>query len=118
LYDFFKLKLSLQLKRPLNSAEYFFVGLFVKFIATIVTYPIQVLQNIFRFKKLNSFKQSIKKYGVFAFYRGLGAKLVHTTIMSGFHMAFYEKIRNFIVLFILFFVRKKSSSQATFSKIF
>lgn len=87
------------------------IGLFAKFVATILTYPLQVAQTKLRTSKKTMSEEEtkrtgIKKYnntldclikmmqeeGIYGWYKGLMNKLVQTLLMSAFHLTIYDKI--------------------------
>ncbi|KAL9656153.1 hypothetical protein ABK040_007771 [Willaertia magna] len=98
-------------KKSLTSSQSFIIGLIAKFVATILTYPLQVAQTKLRTSKKTMSeeemkKTGIKKYentldclikmfkedGVYGWYKGLDTKLVQTLLMSAFHLSVYDKI--------------------------
>jgi len=86
----------------LHSIMYFLVGLCAKFITTLLTYPLQLAQNMGRFKTIESLKREVNEKGYLVLFKGLKAKLLQTGVMTGFHMMFYEKMRR--TLYLLFFL--------------
>ncbi|KAG2385888.1 hypothetical protein C9374_003037 [Naegleria lovaniensis] len=98
-------------QKNLTPTQSFLLGLLAKFVATILTYPLQVAQTKLRTSKKTmteeeTKKTGIKKYentldclikmfqeeGIYGWYRGVGNKLVQTLLMSAFHLTIYDKI--------------------------
>jgi len=94
--------LSFSSAKVLDAHEAFLVGAAAKFVSTVITYPLQVLQSKLRagqFKNrtiLEWMKQTLKLQGIRGFFRGIEAKLWQTVITSAFMFLFYEKITHFI----------------------
>lgn len=98
-------------QKNLTSSQSFFLGLFAKFIATILTYPLQVAQTKLRTSKKTMTEEEIRKTGhkiykntldclikmfkedgIYGWYHGLMNKLVQTLLMSAFHLTIYDTI--------------------------
>jgi len=79
-----------------NIYEPFFNALLSKFVATVITYPIQVLQTRHRAGMKGKTNQSARKGGWFslllAMYRGLESKLLQTCLNSAFMFVIYERL--------------------------
>jgi len=91
-------------KKQLNSASYFIIGLFAKLLTTLLTYPLQLAQNVGRFKSLKALKDNVNEDGLSVLFKGLKVKLLQTGVMTGFHMMFYEKLRSYLYLVFFFAV--------------
>ena len=76
--------------------EAFFVGLFAKFIATIVTYPLirakVILMVTSERSLLGSLICSYKKEGARGLYKGCDWQLLHTVLKSALMMMVKERI--------------------------
>ncbi|KAH9513159.1 hypothetical protein Btru_036018 [Bulinus truncatus] len=89
----------------LSGLMYFILGAVAKSAATVITYPLQVVQSRLRagFAKeenAQSLKQNItyliRTRGLGALYKGLEAKLLQTVLTAALMFAIYEKIAAFI----------------------
>ncbi|KAK7003623.1 hypothetical protein BgiMline_005093 [Biomphalaria glabrata] len=89
----------------LSGLMYFILGAVAKTAATVITYPLQVIQSRLRagFAKeenTQSLKQNIlhliRTRGVGSLYKGLEAKLLQTVLTAALMFAIYEKIAAFI----------------------
>jgi adenine nucleotide transporter 17 len=82
----------------LTSLEYFIIGAVAKAIATIATYPIQVIKSRAQVntKAHPSFVslclEMWKEEGISAFYRGMEAKMSQTVLNSAFMFVVYERL--------------------------
>ncbi|KAK3789034.1 hypothetical protein RRG08_063750 [Elysia crispata] len=97
-------------KRVLKVAElsgllYFILGAVAKATATVITYPLQVVQSRLRagYAKLESSQTLIQNLvhlvqtkGVAFLYKGMEAKLLQTVLTAALMFAIYEKMANFI----------------------
>lgn len=87
--------------QELSGFVYFLMGALAKMIATIVTYPLQVIQSKLRagqFKHgmLHWLTTTIKNQGWLAMYKGLETKLTQTVAMAALMFLTYEKIVSFV----------------------
>lgn len=118
-------------RSSLNSLEIFLLGIIAKFVATVITYPLQVAQSRFRSGRhkggdrgdsgskksqerysntVDCLIQIFKKDGIAGWYKGLDVKLVQTLAMSAFHVMTYEKIAA-LIFKLLLPSRAKSSTH-------
>ncbi|KAK7490810.1 hypothetical protein BaRGS_00017866 [Batillaria attramentaria] len=88
----------------LSGFLYFIIGAIAKAAATVVTYPLQVIQSRLRAgyakaEKTQSLLQNIlylvKNQGVGALYKGMEAKLLQTVLTAALMFVAYEKIAAF-----------------------
>lgn len=83
-------------RSSLSMPEAFLVGLFAKFVATIITYPLiraKVILMVTSEKSLlGSLMRSYKKDGVRGLYKGCDWQLIHTVLKSALMMMVREKI--------------------------
>lgn len=91
--------------KELSGFIYFVIGAISKMVATVVTYPLQILQSRFRAgskksdhsKKITqSLLNIIRSEGFLGLYRGMEAKLVQTVLTAALMFLCYEKIAAFI----------------------
>ncbi|KAK0059023.1 peroxisomal membrane protein PMP34 [Biomphalaria pfeifferi] len=89
----------------LSGLMYFILGAVAKTAATVITYPLQVIQSRLRAgfvkeENTQSLKQNIlhliRTRGVGSLYKGLEAKLLQTVLTAALMFAIYEKIAAFI----------------------
>ena len=101
---------------PMNSLEFFVMGAIAKTVATLLTYPLQVVQSQLR-NDAKSEKGSQKYRGTLdclrklylaagfaGWFRGIFAKLWQTVLTAAFQFMTYEKLRvvvQYAVLYIL-----------------
>ena len=98
----------------LNSALYLFlISAMAKCVASITTYPLQLLQNRLRAKWYNTdqkhlqismiayFRNILKTQGVKGLFRGLEVKLWQTVLTAAFMFVIYEKINARILRLVL-----------------
>jgi adenine nucleotide transporter 17 len=86
----------------LTSIEAFIFGALSKSIATILTYPLQIVQTRLRLaggksqhmtrQVVDIFHELYKENGVSGLYRGCSSKLYQTVLTAAFMFAFYERI--------------------------
>lgn len=104
--------LKRQLQRLFPASElgpmaFFFVGALAKAVATLITYPLQVLQTKLRHghsyedlrkdaDALQLASYIISKHGVNGLYKGMEAKLLQTVLTAALMFATYEKIAAFV----------------------
>lgn len=95
-YEMFK-------RRPLmafagQDVEHFFNALLAKFVSTIVTYPIQVIQTMQRANVNESLSRSSDSRfnRVLRLYRGLESKLLQTCLNSALMFVAYERLVNLL----------------------
>eukprot|EP00462_Mataza_sp_D1_P011748 CAMPEP_0175153668 /NCGR_PEP_ID=MMETSP0087-20121206/19877_1 /TAXON_ID=136419 /ORGANISM="Unknown Unknown, Strain D1" /LENGTH=280 /DNA_ID=CAMNT_0016440397 /DNA_START=17 /DNA_END=856 /DNA_ORIENTATION=+ len=87
----------------LSTLQYFVVGAFAKAVATVVTYPYQVLKARLQASEcsytgsLDAITKMWKEEGFASFFGGMGAKMTQTVLNSAFMFAFYEKIFSWIL---------------------
>ena len=63
----------------LHSIMYFLIGLCAKFITTLITYPLQLAQNMGRFKTIESLKREVNEKGYLVLFKG---KTLFTCVKS------------------------------------
>lgn len=85
----------------LSGFLYFIIGAIAKTVATIITYPLQILQSRQRagYNKESqrksmreAFKDILRQYGFAGLYKGLEAKLLQTVLTAALMFLVYEKI--------------------------
>ncbi|XP_067003988.2 peroxisomal membrane protein PMP34 [Anabrus simplex] len=109
------------LKRHLHAAYgadsvsglvYFAIGAVAKAVATVITYPLQLVQTKLRhghhYKDLppnaglvQMTLYILKKYGVQGLYKGMEAKILQTILTAALMFAAYEKIASFVFKLLL-----------------
>ncbi|KAL4455846.1 hypothetical protein ABPG74_003256 [Tetrahymena malaccensis] len=111
-YEYLKEKLSGSISS--QFLLYFICGAISKAIATIITFPYQVIRtftHVDKDKKSKSLSQIIKKIfeeqGFQGFFKGLSPKLIQTVLNSAFMLSFYEEI----VKVISFYVTRKQNQM-------
>ncbi|XP_029446305.1 peroxisomal membrane protein PMP34 isoform X2 [Rhinatrema bivittatum] len=98
----------LKSQAELSSFEVFVIGAVAKAIATVVTYPLQTVQSVLRFRhhRLNSenqtlgslrnvlylLQQRVRCLGVLGLCKGLEAKLLQTVFTAALMFLIYEKL--------------------------
>ncbi|KDR11884.1 peroxisomal membrane protein PMP34 isoform X1 [Zootermopsis nevadensis] len=98
--------------QTLSALIYFFVGAVAKAVATIITYPLQLVQTKLRHghnyqdlpQNAGTIKLTVyilKKYGIIGLYKGMEAKLLQTILTAALMFAAYEKIANFVFKVLL-----------------
>lgn len=88
-----------------ESSLYFCFGGTSKLVATVVTYPIQVVQTRARAgigEKSNLAAIKIRRPNIGFWFRGLESKLVQTVLMSAIMLLTYEHIRSLALLLLGF----------------
>jgi adenine nucleotide transporter 17 len=109
-------------KQP-TALEFFFIGAAAKAIATLLTYPIQIIQSRLRAHKNEALKtktesqetmQSVafqiwKEGGLSAFFNGLSSKMLQTVSAAAFMFVVYEKVQRFAKLFVELVSRRRLS---------
>lgn len=92
---------KLQNKTELSGFLYFVIGALAKTAATVLTYPLQVLQARCRagFDKdrksmsmMDALQDMIKMWGVKGLYKGMEAKLIQTVLTAALMFMVYEKL--------------------------
>ncbi|XP_033749190.1 peroxisomal membrane protein PMP34-like [Pecten maximus] len=87
--------------KDLSGLLYFVIGAIAKATATIITYPLQVVQSRLRagYNKeersasiLSCLKELIRQQGVKGLYKGMEAKLLQTVLTAALMFMVYEKI--------------------------
>jgi len=105
-----------------SALEFFFIGAVAKAVATLLTYPIQIIQSRLRANRKKALEQkqessdsmnSIafqvwKEGGISAFFNGLSSKMLQTVSAAAFMFAVYEKILKFMKIFVLTIFQRKS----------
>ncbi|XP_053577364.1 peroxisomal membrane protein PMP34 isoform X1 [Bombina bombina] len=95
----------------LSALEIFVIGAIAKAIATTLTYPLQTVQSILRFSKVNVsvekkrfasvrnvvylLQQRVRRLGFLGLYKGLEAKLLQTILTAALMFLVYEKMSSF-----------------------
>ncbi|KAL4239788.1 hypothetical protein ACF0H5_000591 [Mactra antiquata] len=96
--EFFQWRLN---TNELSGFLYFIIGALAKSIATVITYPLQIIQSRLRagFDKESqpstmyaSFQNIIRQSGVLGLYKGMEAKLLQTVLTAALMFVVYEKI--------------------------
>ncbi|XP_055530621.1 peroxisomal membrane protein PMP34 [Wyeomyia smithii] len=97
-----------------SSASYFAIGAVAKAIATVLTYPLQLIQT--KLRHGNSDKNVdippdadmvqmlliiLKKQGTVGLFRGLEAKLLQTVLTAALMFMTYEKIARFVMVILV-----------------
>uniref|UniRef100_T1IIK0 Peroxisomal membrane protein PMP34 n=1 Tax=Strigamia maritima TaxID=126957 RepID=T1IIK0_STRMM len=91
--------------QDLNAFTYFCIGAWAKAIATVVTYPIQLIQSKFRYGNKDNTKQMgiletishiLRTQGIQGLFKGLEAKLLQTVLTAALMLVCYEKIAAFV----------------------
>merc|ERR1712226_784698 len=108
------LKTNLGEKSGSKGAFYLFIiSAMAKCIASVTTYPLQLLQNRLRAKWLNKdkkelqismlayFKNILRTQGVAGLFKGLEVKLWQTVLTAAFMFVIYEKLNAKLVQFVL-----------------
>lgn len=96
----------------LSGITYFFIGAVAKAVATVLTYPLQLVQTKLRhghnYEDLPQDAGTIqmtfyilKKYGITGLYKGMEAKLLQTILTAALMFAAYEKIASFVFKLLL-----------------
>lgn len=92
---------------PAKSAiAFFLMGAMAKTIATIATYPLQLVQARLRHgnSKMNTaalLLSLLKRKGPAALFQGLEAKLLQTVLTAALMFTTYEKIFRFVIILLL-----------------
>lgn len=111
---FFKTKLAKGQKTNLSSFESFLLGGFAKAVATVITYPLQLVQCRQRATKKTGSNVSIyevvqgvlRQAGILGLYKGMESKLYQTVLTAALMFLTYEKILS--VIYWMFRVQKKN----------
>ncbi|XP_072029987.1 peroxisomal membrane protein PMP34-like [Amphiura filiformis] len=96
--------------RELSGLQYFFCGAIAKMVATLITYPLQIVQSKLRYGKEEELQQYrnhlgrisavirhiLQVQGASGLYKGLEAKLLQTVFTAALMFLTYEKIAAFI----------------------
>ncbi|XP_068597473.1 peroxisomal membrane protein PMP34-like [Brachionichthys hirsutus] len=108
IYDGMKRRLR-GVPRELSSVEVFIMGAVAKVVATVATYPLQIIQSVLRFGQVSNSKEKskllsslrtiksllasrVRKYGLLGLFKGLEAKLLQTVLTAALMFLLYEKI--------------------------
>ena len=101
-------KISTQRGTPISSLEFFCMGALSKAVATVFTYPIQIVQSQLRNDRKNSngnnkydgtmdcLTKIYKVGGMKGLFRGITAKLWQTVLTAAFQFMTYEKLRGVV----------------------
>ncbi|XP_068193255.1 peroxisomal membrane protein PMP34 [Antennarius striatus] len=109
IYEGLKRQLRRGIPRELSSIEVFIMGAVAKVIATITTYPLQIIQSVLRFGQVSDSKEKskllsslrtiksllvsrVRKYGMLGLFKGLETKLLQTVLTAALMFLLYEKI--------------------------
>ena len=89
----------------LSSVQYFVLGAFAKAVATVATYPYQVVKSRQQASKgaqttLQLVAQIWREEGPPAFFNGINAKMSQTVLNSAFMFAVYERLVTLILKFL------------------
>ena len=108
------IKRRIQITKNTSAVTFFAIGAVAKTIATVLTYPLQLIQTKSRYgnhdKNLNLPPNAdviqmllfiLKKQGVAGLYRGLEAKLIQTVLTAALMFMTYEKIARFVTMLLL-----------------
>lgn len=104
-YELLKNKLCrLNNRTTLPGSVYLLIGAMAKSLATLITYPLQIIQTKLRNGNLEMQNMSIlqalvhqfKSYGLKGLYNGLECKLWQTVLSTALMYLTYEKLTNFI----------------------
>eukprot|EP01083_Nonionella_stella_P045577 122325_1 len=108
-------------KGHLTAVQTFILGAIAKAIATLATYPTQVLKTRLQvdpkgehrvYKDVKDAILSIyREEGLIAFYSGMSAKMSQTVLNSAFMFTAYERILRMIIISYLF-LRKRSAQKS------
>jgi len=96
----------------LSTVEYFLIGAVAKTIATVLTYPLQLIQTKLRhghnYRDLPPDAGMVeltvyilKKFGIAGLYKGMEAKVLQTVLTAALMFAVYEKIAHFVFKVLL-----------------
>lgn len=83
-----------------SSATFFALGAVSKFVSTMTTYPLQLIQTRMRQSKLSlteTILALLRDEGALALYKGIEAKLLQTMLMSAIHFLIYEWVAKFVM---------------------
>lgn len=99
---------------PPSAMTFFLIGAIAKTFATVLTYPLQLIQTKLRHgKSMESMKlpsdagviqmllHIVKKSGVEGLFRGLEAKILQTVLTAALMFATYEKIAKFVLSLLI-----------------
>jgi adenine nucleotide transporter 17 len=105
--------------KTLSSFEYFVFGAIAKALATVVTYPYQVVKSRLQAQGLSTkyhgtwhvCQRIWSDEGMLAFYQGMGAKLSQTVGTSAFMFMTYEKLYRLVRLLVRLVERRNPSTS-------
>lgn len=112
---FLKSKLAKGQKATLTSFESFLIGGFAKAVATVITYPLQLVQCRLRAKRRsnkdkatmgNVLNEVISQSGMSGLYKGMESKLYQTVLTASLMFLTYEKILG--IIYALLKVQQKT----------
>jgi len=118
IYEALKRYLLLFSKNPaVYPMTAFLLGAIAKFVATVLTYPLQVVQSVQRAHRDHAWRYGfmativsiINDKGPLALFRGLQAKLWQTVLTSGLMFLIYEQLVRFVHFFTTTFITTDSS---------
>lgn len=105
-YEFLKKRFS-DLNGKISNKNLVFVSLISKLITILINYPLMTFKILYQSNsKLHSKEiwkliiKMFKEQGFISFFKGLGSKIVGSTINGIILMFIYEKIQNLIRLFL------------------
>ncbi|CAG0916444.1 unnamed protein product [Notodromas monacha] len=108
-------------KKELMAITYFCMGAMAKTVATVFTYPLQIVQSRLRFGGkyqgvhksmgvLEIMRTILRTQGFIGLYKGLEAKLLQTVLSAALMFLCYEKITSFV--FFILGVHKKLNARS------
>lgn len=91
---------------PKSTPSFFLIGAISKAIATVLTYPLQLVQAKLRHGSSNMnaialLLSILKKKGPTALFQGLEAKLLQTVMTAALMFALYEKIARYVFMILV-----------------
>ncbi|KAL9701785.1 hypothetical protein quinque_005226 [Culex quinquefasciatus] len=113
-YESLKRRLLADGGRNVSSVTFFAIGAVAKAVATVLTYPLQVIQTKLRHGNtdksldlppdtdmLQMLLVMLKKQGLAGLFRGLEAKLLQTVLTAALMFMTYEKIARFVTTLLV-----------------
>lgn len=113
-YESLKRRLTADGGRNTSAVTFFAIGAVAKAIATVLTYPLQVIQTKLRHGNtdksldlppdtdmLQMLLVILKKQGLAGLFRGLEAKLLQTVLTAALMFMTYEKIARFVTMLLV-----------------
>jgi adenine nucleotide transporter 17 len=83
-----------------SAATFFLLGAVSKFVSTMTTYPLQLIQTRMRQSKMSlteTVLSLLRDEGALALYKGIEAKLLQTMLMSAIHFLIYEWVAKVVM---------------------